>query len=78
VPNRRDDGLRIRRTRYGPGKDDSEVVFYVIEGGGHTWPGRELRGGLLGESALDLPANDPIWKFFQEHPMRQGAVAGGH
>ena len=50
----------------------------MIEGGGHTWPDRELRGGVLGKSALALPANDLIWKFFQEHPMRQAAVAGGH
>jgi polyhydroxybutyrate depolymerase len=69
VPNRRDDGLLIRRKRYGPGKDGAEVVLYVIEGGGHTWPGREFRGGLLGKSAVDLPASDLIWKFFQEHPM---------
>ena len=44
---RRDAGPRrrtaptVRVKTYGPGKDGSEVILYVIEGGGHTWPGRE-------------------------------------
>jgi polyhydroxybutyrate depolymerase len=69
VPRKADDGLHIRRVAYGPGKEGAEVVLYVIEGGGHTWPGRQLPGQLLGRSALDLPANDLIWAFFRKHPM---------
>jgi hypothetical protein len=70
VPNRGDDRLRIWRMLCGPGKDDSQVALFVIDGGGHTWPGRELSARFLGKSALVLPANDLIWKFFEDHPIK--------
>jgi polyhydroxybutyrate depolymerase len=69
VPRGADDGLIIKRVAYGPGRDGSEVVLYVIEGGGHTWPGREPIGAFLGKSAEDLKANDLIWEFFRDHPL---------
>jgi polyhydroxybutyrate depolymerase len=69
VPHEPGDGLVIRRRAYGPGREGSEVVLYVIEGGGHTWPGRTPEGALLGRTALDLEANDLIWEFFRKHPM---------
>ena len=62
-----DENLKVTRTRYGGGKDGAEVVQIVIEGGGHTWPGRRPR--FLGKSAMDISANDLIWEFFEKHPM---------
>jgi polyhydroxybutyrate depolymerase len=56
APRVADDGLVIRRLVFGPGRDGSEVVLYAIEGGGHTWPGREPIGAFLGATALDLKA----------------------
>ncbi|HEU5115506.1 MAG TPA: PHB depolymerase family esterase, partial [Isosphaeraceae bacterium] len=41
VPLQDDDGLSVERSLYGPGRDGSEVILYKIQGGGHTWPGRE-------------------------------------
>jgi polyhydroxybutyrate depolymerase len=70
VAKKIDDGLAIKRVAYGPGRDDSEVVLYVIDGGGHTWPGRVPAARFLGKSALDLSANDLIWEFFRKHPMK--------
>jgi polyhydroxybutyrate depolymerase len=57
---------------YGPGAAGSEVVLWVIQGGGHTWPGGQY--GFLGERVLgalthDISANDLMWEFFQRHPM---------
>jgi polyhydroxybutyrate depolymerase len=40
LPDREDDGTRVRREVYGPCQGRAEVILYVIEGGGHTWPGR--------------------------------------
>ena len=70
------DGTRVRRQRYGPGKEGSEVVLYIIEGGGHTWPGRDPRVRILGKSTRDVAANDLIWDFFQRHPMQPESSAG--
>jgi polyhydroxybutyrate depolymerase len=64
------DGLSITRTTYGPGKSDSEVVLYTIEGAGHVWPGRRPPVKTMGTSPLDLNANDLIWEFFRKHPMK--------
>jgi polyhydroxybutyrate depolymerase len=64
------DCIPIRRTIYGPGADGAEVVLYSIEGGGHTWPGRDPQLFFLGKSTMDVSANDLIWEFFQKHPMK--------
>jgi polyhydroxybutyrate depolymerase len=59
----------IRKT-YGPGRDGAEVILYVIDGGGHTWPGRHPRLFFLGKSTRIISANDLMWDFFQRHPMK--------
>ncbi|WP_165232875.1 extracellular catalytic domain type 1 short-chain-length polyhydroxyalkanoate depolymerase [Aquisphaera insulae] len=65
-----EDGTRVRRRTFGPGKDDSEIVLYLIENGGHTWPGSDVRNKLLGLTTRDISANDLIWEFFRKHPMK--------
>jgi len=55
---------------YGSGKDGAEVVLVVIEGGGHTWPGRETKLKLLGKSTKNVSANDVMWEFFVKHPVK--------
>lgn len=63
-----DDGMKITRKTYGPGKAGTEVILYVIEGGGHTWPGEPPPIGLLGKSTHNISATDLIWEFFERHP----------
>jgi polyhydroxybutyrate depolymerase len=65
-----EDGTFVRKICYGPGKDGSEVVLYSIEGGGHTWPGRDPRIRFLGKSTRDISANDLMWEFFQAHARK--------
>ncbi|MGB8853546.1 MAG: PHB depolymerase family esterase [Pirellulales bacterium] len=69
-PDRADDGTTVKKIRYDSGRDGAEVVLVVIEGGGHTWPGREPRLRALGTSTQDISANDMMWEFFQQHPMK--------
>jgi polyhydroxybutyrate depolymerase len=45
-------------------------VLVVIEGGGHTWPGRGSRVKFLGKSTQNISANDLMWEFFEKHPMK--------
>jgi polyhydroxybutyrate depolymerase len=68
VLSKPDDDLKVTRTSYGPGKNGANVVLVVVEGGGHTWPGRKPR--FRGKSALNISANDLIWEFFQKHSMK--------
>ncbi|MFO0866569.1 MAG: PHB depolymerase family esterase [Gemmataceae bacterium] len=64
------DGLRVSRKTYGAGRDGAEVALVVIEGGGHTWPGKKPTAAVLGRSTLTVSANDLMWEFFQKHKLK--------
>ena len=61
----------ITRKSYGPCKAGTEVVYYTIEGMGHTWPGgfSILPEEWVGKTTDKMKANDVIWDFFKKHPM---------
>jgi polyhydroxybutyrate depolymerase len=67
LPDRFDDGTHVRREIWTGGKDDTEVVVYTIEGGGHTWPGgpQYLPKLIVGKASQNLSATRTIWEFFQ-------------
>jgi len=64
------DETKVTRKNYGGGKEKTEVVLVVVDGGGHTWPGQPSPLGFLGKSAKNVSANDLMWEFFQKHPMK--------
>lgn len=64
-----DDGCRVRKEVYLYGENGTEVVFYCIEGGGHTWPGgfQYAAVRIIGKTCYDFDASETIWNFFNEH-----------
>lgn len=61
----------VRREAY-DGCGTADVVLYIIEGGGHTWPGAaDDAGGVggIGFTTHDIDANDLIWQFFSAHRL---------
>lgn len=59
-------------TRYGPCRDDTEVILWTLEDGGHTWPGGRaisLARVELGPVNQDVNASELMWEFFQRHPL---------
>jgi polyhydroxybutyrate depolymerase len=64
-PDTAGDGTTIERRTFGP-KQGVDVVLYVVEGGGHTWPGMPPLPLVLGKSSANLNANDVIWEFFRK------------
>jgi polyhydroxybutyrate depolymerase len=44
------------------------VQLYVIDGGGHTWPGASVEVPALGATTREVSATDQIWQFFVAHP----------
>ena len=42
---------------------DAPVEWYLVEGGGHTWPGAAEREAL-GHTTGDISATELIWNFF--------------
>jgi len=61
----------VKALDYGPCDGEAEVVFYIIEGMGHTWPGgkNRLPEWMVGKTTDKLNATDVLWEFFQGHPM---------
>jgi len=59
----------------------SEVNLYVVDDGGHSWPGTDLGGGrhaaadpavgglasVAGRTTQDISATELAWEFFQRH-----------
>lgn len=71
VPDRDpDDETRARFAVYSGGKNNTEVIAYTIEGGGHTWSGgsQYLPKAVVGRVCHDFDATEVIWEFFKSHP----------
>jgi polyhydroxybutyrate depolymerase len=60
-----EDGTRVRREGYGSCREGAEVTFYVVEGGGHTWPqGLQYAGeSLIGRTSQEINASRTAWDF---------------
>ncbi|MBL8916427.1 MAG: prolyl oligopeptidase family serine peptidase [Archangium sp.] len=60
------DGTKTTLTRYEAGCR-APVNLYVIEGGGHTWPGgwQYAMEKLIGKTSRDLNASEASWAFFK-------------
>ncbi len=67
---RKDEDTSVTRSVYGQGKDGAEVVFYKVEGGGHTWPGGRMQPrALLGKTTRAVNASRVMWEFFANHVL---------
>ncbi len=68
------DGTKVVREEYINGLNGTEVALYLIEGGGHTWPGgfQYLPERRIGKTSRDIDANEIIWSFFKKHSLPTG------
>lgn len=59
-----DDDTRAIRYTY---KGNADVVYWLIQGGGHTWPkgGHFLPSFIVGRTSEEIDASEEIWKFFR-------------
>ena len=47
---------------------DAAVEFYIVVGGGHSWPSSEFSesiGDIVGPTTFDIDATELAWEFFQ-------------
>jgi polyhydroxybutyrate depolymerase len=65
------DPTLIRRIAYSGGQGGTEVIKYVIEGGGHTWPGgpQFLPAAAIGLVSRHIEASEVIWDDLQRHTL---------
>lgn len=60
----------VRLVAYGGCADGADVRLYVVDGGGHTWPGSGDERSPE-HTTQDISASDLMWEFFQAHPMHR-------
>jgi polyhydroxybutyrate depolymerase len=58
----------VRRRTWSGCDRGSAVVFYIIDGGGHTWPG-SIAIARLGKTTDQIHASATIWRFFRAHAL---------
>jgi polyhydroxybutyrate depolymerase len=61
-------GTDVRKRTWSGCQPGGEVVFYIVDGGGHTWPGA-IPVDRLGKTTTDIDASATIWEFFKAHPL---------
>ena len=64
-----DDGSTVEMTQYKGCTSGTEVLYYQINGGGHTWPGGGSTPGFFGEINQDISASTEIWNFFKRNAL---------
>ena len=63
-PDTADDGTTVERWTY-PGCDPGgDLLFFSVQGGGHTWPGTPAPVSGLGRVSRDISASEVISRFF--------------
>ena len=74
------DGCTVTRFTLSKGRNETEVVLYKVDGGGHRWPGGNYPQvppasvtqleilARLGAQCDDFDASEVIWEFFKLHP----------
>ncbi len=58
----------VRLVTYTGCDDGADVQLYIVDGGGHTWPGA-FDLPLLGYTTHEISATDLMLDFFEAHPM---------
>jgi polyhydroxybutyrate depolymerase len=51
---------------------NAEVRFFIVEGGGHSWPGSAFSAAIakvVGPTTDELDASEEIWSFFSRHAL---------
>jgi len=68
LPNNYADGTSVTKRVYS-GQHDLKVWSYIIEGGGHTWPGgvQYLSEALIGKTSKEIDATKEIWETLKEY-----------
>jgi len=69
LPNRKNDSTNVHTESFTQCRENSEVILYVVEGGGHTWPGRwqYFPERIIGKTSENIDASEEMVAFFKRH-----------
>jgi polyhydroxybutyrate depolymerase len=63
------DSSNVQKIDYTHCLNSTEVLFYKITGGGHTWPGGLVDIPSFGPTNRDIDASTEIWNFFSRYSL---------
>ncbi len=66
------DFCTAERIEYIDCEENTEVVFYKIDGGGHTWPDGSVTIGITNR---DFNASQEIWDFFNRFELEEEPIS---
>lgn len=74
IPDNAHDGTTVMREAYSNPKNNLKVVSYIINNGGHTWPGgwQYFPKFIVGKTTHNLNACQVIWDFFKPYQLKAG------
>jgi polyhydroxybutyrate depolymerase len=76
-----EDSTVVHRYVYSGGTDGTEVVFFKVEGGGHTWPGgpQYYPESLIGKVTTHIDGSALIWKHLppEKYYLKISSTSGG-
>jgi polyhydroxybutyrate depolymerase len=63
------DNTTISRLHWAPCNNQTEVIHYKVQDGGHTWAGAQENFIIGGNRNYDVNASEIIWEFFNRHSL---------
>lgn len=63
------DECTVEKILYSSCANQSQVIYYKVIGGGHTWPGAGPTGYPAGKTNQDMDAGEVIWNFFADYRL---------
>ena len=63
------DGCTVEKISYTNCSDESNVIFYKVIHGGHSWPGAATDYSWAGKKTMDINAGVEIWNFFKNYKL---------
>lgn len=67
--NHKFDGTIVYQKEFFNGRYQTEIILYLIKGGGHAWPGAKqfYEKGITGKVSKEINASELLWRFFKNH-----------
>jgi polyhydroxybutyrate depolymerase len=77
-PTSRDSSV-VHRYVYSGGTDGTEVIFFKIDRGGHTWPGGPLYSAYVGAVTTHIDGSALIWRYLppEKYYLEISSTLGG-
>ena len=63
------DGCTVSKISFTNCENDSEIIYYKVSNGGHTWPGALFEISVFGNRNMDIIASKEIVEFFKNYSL---------